>query len=149
MGSLYSSAHIFQMANPNAMKPLSLETRLFQLSKESRIIEFGSQTREICPFESGLAAGVNAINAKGVYIESSCYGPLLHSSPYKLHSPFLPKLKECQFKWEHASSRLLSSFHSSKHQPDTPLDNRVHAFYSYLYFALFSFVSLHKYACIF
>jgi len=103
----------------------------------------------MCPFEFGLATGVNEINSKRVYIVSSCYDPLLHSSPYKIHSPFLPRLKACQFKWEHASSRLLSSFYSSKHQPDTPLHNRVHAFYSYLYFDFFSFMSLRKYACIF
>ena len=71
------------------------------------------------------------------------FGPLLHSSPPKLHSPFPLKVKMCLFKWEHASPRLLGSFYSRG-------TNRIHCFpLSYMYLLSFSLVSLHKYVCIF
>ena len=71
------------------------------------------------------------------------FGPLLHSSPPKLHSPFPLKVKMCLFKWEHASPRLLGSFYSRG-------TNRIHCSpLSYMYLLSFSLVSLHKYVCIF
>ena len=50
------------------MKPHPLETRHPSLSNESRIIEFRSKTRELYLFEVGVAADVNAFNAKRVKV---------------------------------------------------------------------------------
>ena len=64
LDSLHYLAHNFLTGDPTAMKPHSLETTHPKLSNESIIIEFGSKTRELCLFEVGVAADVNAFNAK-------------------------------------------------------------------------------------